>query len=514
MLETVDPRTKVDKASYRQWFPRLENDLRELQQTIREARLPVLILLEGAFLSGRVDAIRKLSEAMDPRGFKVHSTKYHSAEEELRHWMWRYWIRLPERGTVGLFERSWYGRVLDDRVFRPGGVDDFSSAYQEINQTEEMLANDGAVILKFFLHIDRKIQHKRLKDGEDDPYWRYLIGKEQWAEHELLDVYTQTAEEMLERTSTHQAPWNVVEAGDKRYRRMKIFQTIIESVVGALNSRREPRRAVGGNGSAPEPLTVPVLEEMPTVLDKVDFPEPMSEDDYDERKKDLQEKLRAAQFEAIERRIAQVIVFEGWDAAGKGGTIRRLTAYLDPHYYDVIPVSKPTQEELAHHYLWRFWRWIPRKGHTTIFDRSWYGRVLVERVEKLAPEADWRRAYQEINEFETMLYRGHATIVKFWLHITPEEQLRRFRAREADPHKQWKLTEEDWRNREKWDVYREAIDEMIQRTSTTYAPWHVVPSNCKRCARVRCMEIVLESMKEAFERQDAAAKENRKGRRK
>jgi len=410
-------------------------------------------------------------------------------------------VRSERDGGERFLERSAAGPG-DDRVEGRCSREAWFHAYQEINQTEEMLTNDGVLIVKFWLHISKKQQKKRLKKAETDPYFRYEVMQRDWEKHKLYDDYLIAVEEMLERTSSHVAPWVIVESGDKRYCRMKIFQVLSESIVNAINRKKKNKSAkklvdaAGGNGG----LSVPVLEEMPTILDKVDLSLTMDEETYDEEKRKLQVKLREMQYEAMTRGIPLIVIYEGWDAAGKGGSIRRLTATLDPRYYDVIPVSKPTPEEHVRHYLWRFWQSIPPAGKMTIFDRSWYGRVLVERVEGFATEEEWRRAYQEINEFELQLYNSGMGIVKFWIHISPEEQLNRFESRQNDPHKSWKLTDEDWRNREKWDQYREAVDEMIKRTSTTYAPWRIIEGDSKQYARVRAMREVIAAWEESIER--------------
>jgi len=495
MLETIDPSKKVDKAAYTQWFPRLKTDLRELQQKVREARMPVIVILEGWHLAGRGDSIKHLGEALDPRGFSVCTLDEPTAEDRLRPWMWRFWQRIPARGKFTFFEHSWYQRVLDERVAGTCRRSEWAHAYQEINQTEEMLSADGYLIVKFWLHISESQQRKRLKRMQDDPFVdvtrrdRCLVKK--------YGEFAKAAEEMLERTSTHTAPWVIVEADDHRYRRMKVFQSICEAIANGITRRKETR-PVPVSPSAR--VSVPVLEEMPTLLDSVDLKRTVTPEVYEEKKVSLQLKLRRLQDESIRRGITKVIVMEGWDASGKGGSIRRLTATLDPRHYDVIPIGKPSQEELDRHYLWRFWTKIPRQGQMTIFDRSWYGRVLVERIEGFCSESDWRRAYQEINEFEMQLYRAGMSLIKFWLHITPEEQLRRFKAREADPNKSHKLTDEDWRNRDKWDLYRECVDEMITRTSTTYAPWTIVEADCKRHARIRVMESVCQAIEKGLER--------------
>jgi polyphosphate kinase 2 (PPK2 family) len=189
-----------------------------------------------------------------------------------------------------------------------------------------------------------------------------------------------------------------------------------------------------------------------------------------------------------------ILVFEGWDAAGKGGVIRRITAAMDARDYRVIPIAAPNDEERAHHYLWRFWRQIPGAGRMTIFDRSWYGRVLVERVEGFATEAEWTRAYAEIVDFEQQLYDHRALILKFWIHIDSAEQLKRFRSRQDTPYKDYKITEEDYRNRERRNDYELAANEMLGRTWTEYAPWHLVEGNDKRFARIKVLKIICDQL--------------------
>ncbi len=500
VLKTIKTKKKVRKADYKEWFPRLKGQLRELQQRARESNLPVVVVFEGLSMAGKGDCIRHLTETLDPRGFSVHAIYQPTEEEARRHWLWRFWLRMPPRGRMAFFERSWYTRVLEERVEGLCSEKEWSSAYQEINQTEGMLANDGALVIKFWLHISKQEQKKRLKQAEEDPFRRYHVTSRDWVHHGRYKDYRRAAQEMIERTSTHLAPWTIVESGDHRFRRMKVFQTLSEKIAAEINrlakKARPPRRAPVTTPAAAR--SVPVLEEMPTLLDQVDLSQKLSAGEYDERKVGLQVRLRRMQYEATKAKLPFITLYEGWDAAGKGGNIRRLTATLDPRFYDVIPVSKPTPEELARHYLWRFWRNLPRTGHLTIFDRSWYGRVMVERIEGFCTEEEWRRAYQEINEFEMQLTNERIPIVKFWLHISPEEQLRRFEARAADPHKRWKLTDEDWRNRDKWGEYREAVVDMVKATSTTYAPWTILEGECKRFARVRALETVIAAYQEAL----------------
>ncbi|MCC5874863.1 MAG: polyphosphate:AMP phosphotransferase [Candidatus Sumerlaeia bacterium] len=509
MLETVDTNKKLEKSAYKEWFPRLKFELRELQQTAREAKLPIIIILEGWHLAGKSDSMRHLAEALDPRGFRVHTTFPPTEEERTDHWLQRFWERFPEKGRVVVFVRSWYYRVLHERVEGTMTDEQVTHAFQAINQTEQMLTADGAVVLKFWLHISRKEQKRRLKSAEKNPFDRYVVSESDWEAYRLYSEYERSVEEMLERTSTHGAQWIIVGSGDHRYRRLRIFQELCEGIVNGLNRQRLKKELAGVKKSTKE-MSVPVLEEMPTILDKVDLTKTLDSETYDRKKVSLQLRLRRTHNESHNHGIPMVNVFEGWDAAGKGGAIRRLTATLDARYYRVIPIGKPTPEELNRHYLWRFWRHIPKDGVLTIFDRSWYGRVMVERIEGFCTEEEWRRAYQEINEFELQLFNAGVVINKFWLHISAEEQLARFESRAEDPHKSWKLTDEDWRNREKWDLYREAVDDMIKRTSTTYAPWTIVEGNCKRYARVKVIETVCQTLDKAIEGRKPLKKKGKK----
>jgi AMP-polyphosphate phosphotransferase len=318
------------------------------------------------------------------------------------------------------------------------------------------------------------------------------VTKEDLRQNEKYSEYLAAIEDMLTQTDADYSPWTVVEAHDRRFATLKIFNTVINSLERAVTSIELKTE------TAPAPPKEPVTSALnfkTTALDHLDLSKSLTSEEYAARLKKAQTTLRELEHEIYLRRVPVVIAYEGWDAAGKGGNIRRLTENLDPRGYEVVPVAAPNDIEKAHHYLWRFWAQMPKAGHITIFDRTWYGRVLVERVEGFCTEAQWRRAYREINGMEQHLANFGAVILKFWLHIDPEEQLRRFREREGIPHKQWKITEEDWRNREKIDQYREAVEEMLYRTGTPYAPWTIVESNCKRHARVKVLETVCKAIR-------------------
>jgi len=491
MLETLDLDKKIEKDVYEKAFPELRDQLRKLQRQAFEAKIPVCIVFEGWDAAGKGDSIQKLVERLDPRGVKVHPISAPLEDEKLRPFLWRFWTRIPGRGEMAVFDRSWYGRVMVERVDRLISQKEWQSAYNEIVQFERMLTDDGMVLVKFWLQISEKEQKKRFKEMEKSKYDSWKVTKEDWEHHKQYDEYTEAAEEMLERTSTAYAPWTIVEATDRRYRLIKVFKTICDAVQTALNAKAEeakPKRTARAS------IAIQALKEQKTVLDQVDLTKSLTEKEYDKRLQDLQVRLRELEFACFDARRAVIIGYEGWDAAGKGGNIRRVTECLDPRGYTVIPIAAPKGDEATHHYLWRFWRQLPKAGHLAIFDRTWYGRVLVERIEGFCTEAEWRRAYQEIKEFELSLTNYGTVLVKFWLHISKEEQLRRFEERKETEYKQYKITDEDWRNREKWDQYRQAVVDMLTNTSTTYAPWTIVEANDKLWARIRALQTIVDAI--------------------
>lgn len=480
---------RIDKEAYKRALPALKTRLRELQQLLREKRMAVVVMFNGVRMSGWEDSIKHLTEALDPRGFVVHSTHAINEEEERHQWLWRFWIRLPAREKLTLFGNTWYTRALRERMSGAQSPAEWERTLEEIADTEEMLARNQTVIVKFWLDLSRKELKKRLRDAEEEHGGFYTVKKDDWREYDQYERYQETAREMIESTSSSHAPWHVIPATDDRYRRIRIFEILTAAIEEAAEKGRiEP-------SARPERHAAPVILKNVKTLADVDLSQTISEEDYEDHKVALQARLRKLQQIVIEQeKHAVVVVYEGWDAAGKGGNIRRLTATLDPQYYDVVPISKPTPEEKSHHYLWRFWKEIPKRSHMTIFDRSWYGRVLVERIEGFCTEEEWRRAYGEINSFEQQLVRANVLLVKFWLHVSEDEQLRRFQARDLDPHKRHKMNEEDWRNRGKWAEYEQAVNDMVARTSTADAPWTIIGGNCKRHARVRAMQTVIEAL--------------------
>jgi len=508
MLETLDLDKKIEKDAYDKSFPELRDQLRSLQRQAFEAKLPVCVVFEGWDAAGKGDSIQKLVERLDPRGVKVHPISAPLPEEKLRPFLWRFWTKVPGRGEMAVFDRSWYGRVLVERVDKLIEPGEWQSAYNEIVQFERMLTDDGMVLVKLWLHISEKEQKKRFKEIEKSKYDSWKVTKEDWEHHKQYDDYLEAAEAMLERTSTAYAPWTIVEATDKRYRLIKVFKAIADAIQTALNAKAEAAHEKPKRGARAS-ITIQALKEMKTVLDTVDLTKKLTEKEYDKRLVELQVRLRELEFGCFDERRAVMVAYEGWDAAGKGGNIRRVTECLDPRGYSVIPIAAPKGDDATHHYLWRFWRQIPKDGHLAIFDRTWYGRVLVERVEGFCTEAEWRRAFQEIKEFELSLTNHGTILVKFWLHISKEEQLRRFEERKQIEYKQYKITEEDWRNREKWDVYRQAVVDMLTNTSTTYAPWTIVEANDKLWARIRALQAIVDAIEAGLDGKKGAKKKGR-----
>jgi polyphosphate:AMP phosphotransferase len=496
MLELVELNKRLSKDEYEKVFPDLEIRLGECQRGARAAGLPVVIVFEGWDASGKGSAIGHLAQALDPRGFKAIPISAPNEEQRLRPWMWRFWKELPADGTFAIFDRSWYGRVLTERVEGFVAEADWERGYRDICDFERALTDAGAVIVKFWLHISKAEQKRRFQKLEKNPATAWKVGKGEWKRHKSYDKWLAAAEDVLERTDSACAPWTVVESTQGRFRSVKVFQTIIAAV------EKELERRAANPPAAPEPMPAPTpsADDGQTVLDRVDLTLSLERAEYEEQRKVLQKRLFALEHQLYTARIPAVVAYEGWDAAGKGGTIKRLTRGLDPRGYEVIPVGPPNDTEKAHHYLWRFWRDLPKAGHITIFDRTWYGRVLVERVEGLCTEEEWRRAYDEINEFERQLTDFGTVLVKFWLHLSPQEQLKRFREREATAYKQWKITKDDWRNRKKWDKYRVAVVEMLERTSTAAAPWTILEADCKLHSRIKALRTVADALEAALQR--------------
>jgi len=489
MLEKIDLSKKVDKNTFKQVVEAEGARLSELQRQCKAAGIPVMIVFEGMGAAGKGVQINRLIQTLDPRGFSVHATNSSNEEEQMRPFLWRFWTKTPAKGRIAVFDRSWYSIVQRDRFDYPEKELDLEGAFQDILSFEKQLTDDGTVIIKLFLHISKEEQKKRFKKLDDSKGTSWRVSKQDWKRNKEYDTYLKINEEMLERTDTEYAPWTIIESTDKDYAAMKILTTVAGRLAYALEEAKE----VSGE-SKKKKVKKPDQRFQNGVLSGIDLSKSLTREQYKKELDSLQKRLEALHNEVYRLRIPVVLGFEGWDAGGKGGAIKRLTSHLDPRGYQVNPTASPNDIEKVHHYLWRFWNNMPKAGHIAIFDRTWYGRVMVERIEGFCTEAQWKRAYQEINEMESHMANFGAVVLKFWLHIDKDEQERRFKERMENPAKQWKITDEDWRNREKWDQYEQAVDEMLVRTSTTYAPWIVVEGNSKYYARVKVLRTVVEAL--------------------
>ena len=500
MFESAEIGHAIDKETYDREVPALREALLEAQYDLhQQKRSAVIVLINGIEGAGKGETVKLLSEWMDPRLIEVRTFDQQTDEELAHPPAWRYWRQLPAKGRMGVFFGNWYSQMLQGRVhgrFKDAVLD---QAINGAERLEKMLCNEGVVIFKFWFHLSKKQMKARLKALKDDPLHSWRISPLDWQQSETYDRFVRFGERVIRRTSRDYAPWNIVEGVDPYYRSLTVGKILLEGLQAALN---EPKTKVRATHVAPLTETQDGL----SLLDCLDMTQHLEKDDYQEQLITEQARLSGLMRDKRMRRHALVSVFEGNDAAGKGGSIKRVAAALDPRQYNIVPIAAPSEDERAQPYLWRFWRQIPGRGKFTIFDRSWYGRVLVERVEGFCTPADWMRAYGEINDFEEQLRAAGVIVVKFWLAIDKDVQLERFHEREEIPFKRFKITEEDWRNREKWDVYRKAVCDMVDRTSTEISSWTLVEANDKRWARVKVLRTINEAQEAAFEKSDKKRK--------
>ncbi len=501
MFRTAELQRKLPKEDYHQQVPHLRQELLMMQMELRQAGFPVIVVFAGVDGAGKSETVNKLHEWMDSRWLITRAFGDPSDEERDRPEYWRFWRELPPKGRIALFLSSWYSLPILDQVYGHTKLAEFDGRLERIKTFEQTLADDGALILKFWMHLSKDAQKERLRKLEKNPLLHWQISKRDWRHWEMYDEFVAAAERTLMKTGTGLASWKIVEGYDERYRSVTVATTIRDAIRFRLDEVKA-RRSSGDKPVAavetPPTVAEPVAIAPVTVLSHLDMSKALAKDDYEAQLKLYQARLNQLQRVARDRKASTLLVFEGWDAAGKGGSIRRITAALDARDYQVIQIAAPTDEEAAHNYLWRFWRHLPRAGHVTIYDRSWYGRVLVERIEGFAQPREWQRAYAEINDFEAQLVESGIVLLKFWLHITPEEQLRRFQEREQTAYKAWKLTDEDWRNRDQWAAYELAVNDMVEHTSTRQAPWTLIEANDKRHTRIKILRTLCERLETAL----------------
>ncbi len=485
MLDKCDLTAATDEKTLAKSLPPLQERLGVLQRELRDKKVPVMIVIEGWNASGITMSTREIIRSLDPRGFTLYATRTPTPDELARPFMWRFWSRIPERGRIAIFARSWYSRAITEEMDRPGWKKSFRDRIVPINTFERQLADDGMAIIKFFLHIGREEQKRRIVERERNPLTAWLVTPRLWDIHTHYDENLPVIDELIEETDTDLNPWHVIPATDPGYTLLKIHSVLVKRLEEFAAGKK-------GSGKRKDRSSDIVLPKKAKIRRVSSPPHPFDKGECQQTLENLQLEMLELHPLLFKRKIPLIIVYEGRDAAGKGGNILRITRFMNPLGFNVATTAKPNDYEKEHHYLWRFYNRFPKSGHVTIFDRSWYGRVLVERVERFCTEPEWKRAYNEINEMERDYVESGGGIVKFWLEISEDEQLKRFQQRVSDPLKVWKITEEDWRNRKKWEQYTEAIDEMLARTHTEYAPWTVIESDNKWYARVKTMRTLVE----------------------
>ena len=484
---------RMPKREYEERVPALREALIQLQVALQTAPFPVLLVIAGDDAAGKGDLVNTLNGWLDPRGLETLAFHQPTDEERERPPMWRYWRSLPPRGRMAIYVGGWHADAWEAAAQDSRELAHFAERLRHLAHFEGLLSADGALIVKVWLHLTKAEQRERLRELESEPDTAWRVSADDWKHHRNYQRRARLAQRMRHATNLPEAPWHVIRSVDARTRNIRVADLLLArfhthlALHGALPPPEKPHRIK------------PLRRGGRARLEGLKLDRHMPEEVYEAKRDKWLGRLNRAVRAAAEKGRSIIWVFEGWDAAGKGGVIRRLTSAIDARDYRVIPVAKPTEEEKAHHYLWRFWRHVPRAGRVTIYDRSWYGRVLVERLEGFCREADWQRAYGELNDFEEQLTEHGIVVLKFWLHLSKDEQLRRFRHREETAYKRHKINEEDWRNRRQWEAYEIAIGDMLALTDQPNAPWHLIPADNKRFARVEILKISCEAIASALE---------------
>jgi len=499
MFESAELGRTVSKSDFKKRSTLLREELLRLQaEYLQQARRQIILVFAGVDGGGKGESITLLNEWMDPRWLITNAYEAPNEVERRLPMFSRYWRDLPARGRIGLFMSAWYSEPFLDRVYERSEPGVYEKYLERVVRFEQALAEDGAVIVKLWMHLSHDAQERRLRNLEQDPLTEARVTERDWENWRNYDRFIAVSEQTISRTHTGSAPWVIVEGADRNYRSLAVAEVVRDALTRALapapivveeKAKKKKARKIKASAAVADGMTV---------LSSLNMSKAITKKEYEQHLPILQAELHHLHLRAKDKGIASMLVFEGPDSAGKGGAIRRICAALSPRNYQVHGVAKPTDEEAAQHYLWRFWRNVPSDGRCAIFDRSWYGRVLVERVEGFATSSEWRRAYAEINDFEQQCTDHGIVLMKYWIHISKEEQLRRFKEREKTPHKRWKLTDEDWRNREKWDEYANAVHDMVQYTSTPAARWSLVEGNDKRHARIAVLRSYCESLERAI----------------
>ena len=487
MLKELKDTKREDKKELKTEIRELREKLLAQQQLIRSSALPVIVLVEGWAAAGKGSMINELISEIDPRFYNVTSPAAVQAEDRYP-FLYPYAKAIPENGKIMFYDSGWMEGAVRKYLRREITKKEYKEILRSVNEFERQLRDGGYLLIKLFLHIGQEEQRQRLATLRENYETQWRVTTEDIWQHNEYKLFCETYDSFMEETNELIA-WHVLNGEDKR----GAVRDALKILVKTIDKGLEEGKYIGK----------PFKEEFPLLkmpkLAEIDLSPVIEEEEYKTELKKLQTRLGQLHNTIYRKKIPVVLCYEGWDAAGKGGNIRRVARPLDPRGFDVVPISSPEPHELNRQYLWRFWTRLPRSGHVCIFDRTWYGRVMVERLEGFCKEDDWKRAYNEINEFERQLTDWGAVVLKFWIQIDQDTQLARFTDRQNTPEKQWKLTEEDWRNREKWPQYEEAVDEMLQKTSTENAPWFIIESNDKKYARIKTLKIIIKALEEACE---------------
>ena len=471
----------------------LENaklELSKKQMLLKAKKLPVVVLFEGWGASGIGTTLGKVIQNMDPRFYTVETMNKITEEEARKPFLYRHFLKIPENGMATFYDHAWMNHVIKDYIHHNISKQEYQSRLQSIQNFERTLVDNGYLVIKFFFHISKEDQSKRMKRLLKHKNTKWRVSDDDLWQNKHYEEYLDLYNEYMNQTNPAYAPWYVIDATNKKLVQLQVLETLMSCIQNRLDHEKEDAEIIDNI----YPLRKTIK------LNDYDLSVSIKEETYRKELKKCRKKLRKLHNIIYRKKIPVIIAYEGWDAAGKGGNIKRVTSGLDPRGYTVYPIAAPDKSELNRHYLWRFYKRLPKDGHVAIFDRTWYGRVMVERLEGFCSENDWQRAYNEMNEFEKELANWGAIVIKFWVQIDNQTQLERFTERQNTPEKQWKITDEDWRNREKWDLYEEAITEMLQKTNTEFAPWYVLESVDKKYARIKAMQIVINEIEKRLKK--------------
>jgi polyphosphate:AMP phosphotransferase len=493
MLHEVLDGRGLTKLEYQHELPKLQDRLLDAQFELRKSRArAVAVIVTGIPGAGRSEVVNELLGWLDPKFVTVYGFGEPNEVEVQRPPLWRFWRIMPPRGRIAILHAGWYEDLLRDSLTDEDRADEtVKREVERIRALERSLVADGVAVVKVHLHIGPELQRRRLRKLRADKLTHWRVTHEDLWQARHYHRVERVVEQCLEATEQPSAPWHLVDGTDRQHRALEVGRVLLAGIEGRIG--RAP------TGKVLPPAATVRRRAARVKLQSTHRGPRVAEEDYDRELEALQGRLALLSRKRRFARHAVVVAFEGMDAGGKGGAIRRIAAALDARQYRVVPISAPSEEELARPYLWRFWFQLPPRGNYTIFDRSWYGRVLVERVRGLAPKRDWQRAYGEINEFERQLTEHRVIVAKFWMSVSPAEQLARFRERDRNPLKRFKVDPEDWANRKQWDAYQRAARDMLALTSTPHAPWFIVPADDKRHARLTVLARLCDRIESALD---------------